>query len=336
MKISVVMPVFNEAELVTEAIECVLYQTEKDWECIVVNDGSTDQTGALLEQLAAKDRRIRVIHTPHQGIVASLNLGLAQSNGEYLARMDADDLCHAERLEQQAAYLDEHADIGLVSCLTRYGGDALEFQGLAHYVDWTNEQITPNHHFSNRFIESPIIHPTVMFRRAVWQQHGGYEWGNFPEDYQLWLRWMGAGVAMTKIPRTLFTWREREGRLTRTDPRLSTRAFFNCKSLYLARWLAENNEHHPEILVWGAGKMARKRLASLRDLGIGIAGFIDVDPQKIGKTLDGVPVISYEKLPQPNNCFILSFVGNRGARARIEEHLLARGFVKGKHYICGA
>ncbi len=336
MKISVIMPVYNEAELVGEAVDCILAQTTADWECIILDDGSTDETPEILEAMARRDPRLRIIHGPRQGIAASLNQAIDQARGQYLARMDADDLCSPERLQKQARFLDENPHIGLVSCVVRYGGDASKFRGLAHFVEWTNVLKTPGDIYLNRFVESPLIHPSVMFRRSVWEDHGGYGTGDFPEDYDLWLRWLEAGVRMARIPEPLFTWRERDNRLTRTDPRCSTLSFFRCKAPFLARWLERVNPHHPQVHVWGAGREARRRLVYLKNLGIRVQALIDVDKSKIGKNLDGHEVISYQNIPPKEACFVLSFVGNRGARVEIEAHLESRGFQKGRHYICGA
>ena len=336
MKISVVMPVWNEEVLVDRAIQSMLCQTESHFELVIVDDGSSDGTPVILASWAARDQRIRVVSIPHQGIVAALQAGVAAAQGEYIARMDADDFSHPQRLELQARFLDQHPEIGLVSCRVRYGGDASKYRGLALFVAQTNDLMTPEAISNNRFIESPIIHPSVMFRRNLVAQFGGYRGGMFPEDYELWLRWMDAGVKMAKVPETLFVWHEREKRLTRTDERCSTDAFYRCKSLWLAKYLAAKNPFHPHIWVWGAGQRSRKRLRYLCDQGVEVRAYIDVDPQKIGKNFGGIPCIGLKEIPPPGECFILNFVGNRGARCEIENWLVQRHYRVGVHYISGS
>src|SRR3954464_12731722 len=104
--VTVLMPAYNAAETIESAVRSVIDQTWKHWQLLVVNDGSTDRTQAILEELAAGDRRIRVFNSPkNAGLCASLNLGLSMISTRYVARMDADDLCYPTRLERQMEFL---------------------------------------------------------------------------------------------------------------------------------------------------------------------------------------------------------------------------------------
>ncbi|MCK5803596.1 MAG: glycosyltransferase family 2 protein, partial [Lentisphaeria bacterium] len=199
--ISVLLPVYDGTATLQRAIQSIREQTLADWELIVVNDGSTDGTAKMLADCAAEDIRIRVFtHTRNRGIVSALLTGLEQARAPYIARMDADDLCAPERLEQQRDFLDAHPDIGLVGCRVRFGGDRATHAGYAAYVDWTNTLLEPEEIALNRFVESPFAHPSVAFRRELPECFGSYRDGDFPEDYELWLRWLDAGVRMAKLP----------------------------------------------------------------------------------------------------------------------------------------
>ncbi len=114
LRISVVLPVYNEERLLEEALDSLVGQTECDFEVIAVDDGSTDGTPALLDRFAAQDGRVRPVRQPHAGIVAALNRGLAEAQGAYVARMDADDVANSERLRLQADFLDRERGVGLV------------------------------------------------------------------------------------------------------------------------------------------------------------------------------------------------------------------------------
>lgn len=260
VRISVVLPIFNEESLLEEALESLLRQTEPDFEVIAVDDGSTDGTPALLDQFAARDGRVKPVRQPHAGIVAALNRGLAEAGGAYVARMDADDVARPHRLQRQADFLDRERGIGLISSRVEYLGDVERNAGLAHFVAWTNSLTSEEDISLYRFVESPVVHPSVMFRRELVKQFGGYRDGPFPEDYELWLRWMERGVRMAKLEETLLEWRERPDRLTRTDSRYSPEAFYRTKAPYLYRWLERHNPHHPAVIVWGAdlGGVARR------------------------------------------------------------------------------
>jgi glycosyltransferase involved in cell wall biosynthesis len=300
---------------------------------IVVDDGSIDGTAAILDELRGAEPRLRVLRQEHQGIVSALNCGLACAKGMLIARMDADDESHPERLTEQEALLAREPGVGLVGCLVSFGGDRSRAGGYALHVDWMNSVLTPEAIATQRFIESPFAHPSVVFRRELLDQCGGYREGDFPEDYELWLRWLDAGVRMTKVPRELLTWHDRPERLSRADPRYSAEAFYRCKAIYLAQWLRRELERSRSVLVWGAGRLTRRRAEYLLEHGIEIAGYIDIDPGKIGRRLDGRPVLGPTDLPPVQSCFVLGYVAKRGARDLIRGHLQARGYVEGKDFL---
>lgn len=313
---------------IAAALDSLVSQTESDFEIIAVDDASTDPTPAILNQRSRGDHRLRVLSTARsaeQGIVAALNLGIATAKGRYIARMDADDISHPDRLQLQAEYLDDHPGVGLVASRVEFGGDRQAQRGLALFVDWTNELLTPAAIARSRFIESPIVHPSVMFRRELIGLHGGYRSGDFPEDYELWLRWLDAGVEFAKLPQFLLQWTDRPDRLTRGDPRYNAEAFFRVKAPYIARWLAANNPAHPRVAVWGAGRTARLRFRYLAAEGIEPVAYVDIDPKKIGWKIAGIPVVAPDRIPA--GAFVLIYVGKRGARRLIEGCLGGRPYL---------
>lgn len=335
--ITVLLPVYNAERTVRAAIESILTQTEPDFELLVVDDGSTDGTPAILEALAASDPRMRLVRQANAGIASALNAGLALARGRYVARMDADDLSLPTRLERQRATLDAHPEVGLVSCLVaHHAPDGQEATGYAWHVDWLNQLVTPEAIARARFVESPIAHPSVMFRSALVDAHGGYREGPFPEDYELWLRWLEAGVSFTKVPEALLVWRDEPGRLSRTHPAYSVEAFYALKARYLARWLAEHNPRHPELVIWGAGKTSKQRAEKLTAHGCVITGYVDIDPSRQGRTAYGRPIYAPEAITGPDFGFVVSYVGARGAGALIRARLEASGYEEGRHFLLGA
>jgi glycosyltransferase involved in cell wall biosynthesis len=341
--VSVVLPVYNAHTTLISAVTSIRAQRYVDWELVAIDDGSTDGSGECLEALAREEPRLRVLRpaATRQGIVAALNAGLAVAQGEFIARMDADDEAHSDRLAEQVAFLREPAgrEIGVVGCGVEFGGDRAANAGYALHVDWINSLTTPEDIALNRFVESPFAHPSVMFRREVWDRFGGYRAGEFPEDYELWLRWLDAGVRMAKVPRVLLRWNDPPGRLSRSDPRYDPDAFFRLKAKWIARWLHRWPEQGSRPLwVWGAGRPTRKRASHLETHGVRIAGYIDVDSKKVRGALGGtgVPVISPAELPEPGEVFVLGYVTSRGAREFIRAALLERGYVEGRDFLMAA
>lgn len=327
------MPVRNAAATLARAIESVRAQTEGDWELLAVDDRSTDRSRAILDDYARRDPRVRVLAAPQRGLVPALNLGLATARASLVARMDADDVCLPERLGRQRAGLESRPDLGLLACRVRYAGDPARGAGYARYVAWTNGLLTHEAIALARFVESPLAHPSVMFRRAVPERFGAYRAGDFPEDYELWLRWLEAGVRMEKLAEPLLVWTDRPDRLSRHDPRYAAAAFARVKATYLARWLAAHNRHHPRVVVWGAGRVTRKRAELLVGEGIEIAGYVDIDPRKIGRRIGERPVLGPKELPKPGTSFIVSYVSSLGARDAVGATLETAGYRQGGDFV---
>lgn len=333
------MPVWNAAATVGRAIASVRAQTWGDWELIVVDDGSTDGTREALRELAEAEPRMRVIAAGHAGVAAAANAAMAAARGEFIARMDADDVSHPERLAEQVAFFDrrENAAVGVAGSLVAFGGDRAANAGYALHVDWSNTLVTAEEIALNRFVEQPVVNPSTMFRRELVVRHGGFRDGDFPEDYELWLRWIDAGVRVEKVPRVLLTWHDAPTRATRTDDRYAAEKFFRVKAEWIARELARVAGAR-SVWVWGAGRPTRKRAAWLAGHGVRIAGYVDVDAKKIGRGIGGtgLPVIGPEALPAPGEIFVLGYVTRRGARELHRAELRRRGYAEGRDFLmCG-
>lgn len=331
--VSVLMPVRDAQGSVMEAVASIQAQSLHDWELVLVDDGSQDATPALLEDACKKDPRLHRIRIPASGIVQALNTGLAACRAPLIARMDADDLMHPQRLALQLRHLQENPDVGLASCRVRYQGNGA---GYADHVHWINTLMSPQSMSLRRFVEAPVAHPSVMFRKSLVELHGGWRQGAFPEDYELWLRWLEAGIRFAKLPEELLTWNDPPGRLSRTDPRYSTEAFYELKNRHLARWLQSQVGGHRGLWLWGSGRITRRRFDALEDLGLRFTGFIDVNPAKRGRRINGRTVRLPDELPGMDESFIVAGVGARGARENIHTHLTERGWVEGRDFLLAA
>jgi glycosyltransferase involved in cell wall biosynthesis len=335
-RISIVMPVRNAARTLAHALASIRSQKFTDWELVAVDDGSQDGTAGMLAAAARRDRRVRILSQPALGIAEALRRGCAAARGEFIARMDADDVMMPERLGRQLEFAKRNPELGVVSCRVRYGGNAESQAGYAAYVAWSNSLIEPAEIALRRFVEAPVAHPTVMFRRVLMGAYGGYAAGDFPEDYELWLRWMDAGVRFGKVDAELLVWNDAPVRLSRTDERYRVEAFYRVKCDYLARWLKREIGTSREIWLWGAGRVTRRRFRNLESAGIPLVGFIDIDAKKTGRQRDGRAVVAPGKLPLRTRAFILAGVSARGARERIAADLESRGWSEGRDYLLAA
>jgi len=194
-KVSVLLPVFNSQEFLPAALDSLLTQSLGNIEVIAINDGSVDSSAVILENYAAGDARVSVYHQANRGLPATLNRGLALARGEYLARMDADDISCPRRLERQVEYLDNHPVVGVC-------GTWVETLSDANPVTWRYPVDDAGIRCHNLF--SPALaHPTIMFRKTVVQSAGGYslDWA-VAEDYELWLR-LSSATQFANLPEAL-------------------------------------------------------------------------------------------------------------------------------------
>ena len=211
MRISVVMSVYNAEKYLKEAVDSILNQTYRDFELILINDKSTDASGDILKAYAQKDGRVVVLENEQNiGLTKSLNRGLAVARGEYIARMDADDISVPDRFEKQVAFLDAHPDYCFVSCIGRYIDENGNPEQLRLFPE-TNEEI-----YAMMPKVDAVMHPGVMFRREEIAKIGNYcEDFRVVQDYDLWFRGMAAGYKFYNIQEPLVLFRRNESYNTR-------------------------------------------------------------------------------------------------------------------------
>ncbi len=342
-------------------------QTFGDFEIVAIDDGSTDSTPAILDSFAERDSRVRVIHTPNRGIISALNTGIDECRGELIARMDADDISHPQRLEKQVELMDGHSEVSVCSSLIRMFPRAHLLGGLVRYEEWLNSLVMHDEIERDVFIESPVAHPSVMLRREELVAIGGYAEHGWAEDYDLWLRYYVNGKRFAKVPSTLLFWRQSEGRLTFTDSRYSVENFLRAKAHYLARLVPSLPNDKPEavipphsngegeavipplsrrrlgggpsarpIILWGAGQNGRRLCKHLLREGIDLEAVVDVDAAKIGHTMRGKPIVGVDYLRGRTDAFVISAVGSNMARRLIREKLQEFGFVETRDFVCAA
>jgi len=334
-KVSVLLPVRNGGSWLEDSLASLARQTLRTFEVIAVDDGSTDGSESLLDRWSVRDPRFTVVHRQAQGLVGALNHGLELCRAPLVARMDADDISHPRRLELQAALLASRPEAGVVSCLVRHFPSHRVAEGFRVYEAWLNSLTTHDRMARERFVESPVAHPSVMVRREVLTEIGGWRDVGWAEDYDLWLRCFEADVIFSKLKHSLFFWREHGERLTRTNDRYSVPNFLRCKAHYLARGpLAEARK----VILWGAGQTGRRISKFLFEEGVEIAAVVDIDPGKIGGTLRGIPVIAPDDLSTHigPDTVVLVAVASRGARQLIRARLEELGLEEGRGFWCVA
>lgn len=222
--VTVLMPVYNAGRFLREAIESVLCQSWTDFELLVLDDGSTDDSAALAA--AFGDARIRVVHNESNlRLVATLNRGLELAHGRYVARMDADDICLPQRLARQVSFLERHPEVGVCGTQVRTMGAE---DGAVFPVVYDHERIV-----CCQLFESALAHPTVMMRREALLEAGLRYSADFPhaEDYELWVR-CARHMRLANIPEVLLHYRRHEAQVGSRHARVQAET---CRKIHLGQ-----------------------------------------------------------------------------------------------------
>jgi glycosyltransferase involved in cell wall biosynthesis len=330
-QISILLPFRNAAATLPACLASIARQSLGAFELLAVDDGSSDESPAIVAAFAAGDRRVRLLRPGRVGLVGALNLGLAEAQAPLVARMDADDLMRRERLRLQLDYLSANPELALVASRVTPFPRRLVRAGYREYLRWQNGVLTPEQVANEIYVESPFAHPSVLFRRDEVLRLGGYRDGPFPEDYELWLRMHAAGLPMAKHQRVLLAWREREDRTSRVDPRYARAAFDELRASFLAR--DPRLRQGRTLAYWGAGRSTRQRARLMIERGFPPAAWIDIDPRKLGQVVWGAPVHPRAWLAQRPKPFVLVYVTNHGARELISAWLAELGYRPGGDYL---
>ena len=328
--VSILLPVHNEERYLPEALTSMQRQTFTDWELVVVDDGSTDATAQILAEAARSDRRIRVIKQENLGIAASLNRGLSHCRAEIVARMDGDDISHPRRLELQSQLLRDNPQIDLVACEVQHFPRPTLQEGMKAYEAWQNGLVEHEEIELDLYVESPFAHPSVLFRRKIVADLGGYRQLAWAEDYDLWLRMASSGARFTRLRKKLFFWRDRPERLTRTAANCSAEAFRMCKAHFLVEGYLRGID---SVTLWGSGLEGKAWRKALMAQNIRVERWIEIDRRKIGQTIHGAPVVPINELA-PDQGKMLITIGAKGARAQVRQWAEERGLVEGKDFVC--
>jgi glycosyltransferase involved in cell wall biosynthesis len=187
-KISVIMPVYNSSQFLRAAIESILNQTMSDYEFIIINDGSNDESVEIISEYERKDARICFINNKeNSGLIDVLNQGISVSTGDYIARMDADDISLPQRFKVQSQFLDTHPEVGVVGSNVHF----IDSSGrrISNFINNPRLPQTTNQIKWSLCFSCCLIHPTIMMRQELVKKVGGYnKQAKHAEDYDLWER----------------------------------------------------------------------------------------------------------------------------------------------------
>lgn len=332
-QVSVLLPVRNAAATLHTALGSTLRSRAVSFEVLVLDHGSTDGSAAVAARFC--DARVRIIDMGGvPGLAAVLNRGVSLARAPLLARMDADDVMHPERLAADVHALRGGALDAVASCAKVIGAPRgpARSRGLRSYVAWQNAAATVPDHQREVWIEQPLCQPATTFDREGLARFGGYRapaastgCEPVPEDYELFLRMLSRGARIEKRRDVHHGWREHAATTTRfsrdTLARLKARVLVTTFAL-----------HERAVIIAGAGKEGGRIARALSSCGVSPAAFVDTDPAKIGRTRHRAPVVRVSDLPRlmQSGAFCIGAVGTSGARPVLRATLAEAGFTEGK------
>lgn len=323
------MPVYQAEGTVREAAGSVLGGTFEDLELVAVDDGSSDRSAEILQELARGDGRVRVIRAPHRGITGALIAALAAARAPLVARMDADDLSHPERLARQWQALERHPEWVGVGCRFQWLAESEPTAGMERYAVWQNSLVTPGEIRRGMFIENPVTHATLLLRREALAAAGGYVAGEFSEDYDLVLRLLTGGRELGKVPEVLYQWRESGGRLTRTGDHCSAESFHRTRVHYLLRHVLAGRGR---VTLWGVGQLGADWKRSLTEAGLEVDHH-PVNPRALKTSRGGRVLIPPERLPASGEITLIA-CGTQVNRDLLREAAGSTGLAEGTSFWC--
>jgi glycosyltransferase involved in cell wall biosynthesis len=204
--VSVILPVYNAAQFVEESIKSILNQTYTNFELIIINDGSTDESEKIISRI--NDKRIRYYYQPNIGLAKTLNRGIEVSNGEFIARQDADDISLPQRIEKQIQFLLQYTDISLL-------GSWAEIIPIINNTHRYHKHPADNLQLKiDLLFNNPFVHTSIMIRKGILKSTGYYNPDKLIEDFDLWSR-IGRSSKLANIPEVLVQYREVQGGLSR-------------------------------------------------------------------------------------------------------------------------
>lgn len=312
-KISIIIPFKNTAHFLPECLDSILAQFYTNWEVLAVNDSSVDQSFELVSSYAEKDERVKVFQNKGNGIIPALQTGYAESDGEFVTRMDSDDIMKPDRLQIMVDSLSKkgkgHVAVGQVKYFSKRGIS----NGYERYETWLNQLTSQGSNYSEIYKECVIPSPCWMAFRTDFEACGGFDHNRYPEDYDLTFRFYESRLKIIPCEHILHLWRDYSTRTSRTHEHYAQNYFLDIKLHYFLKLEFDKNR---SLVVWGAGFKGKKIARELKKRKIGFVWLCN-NPEKIGKKIYGKRMVHFSALQNIKNPQSIITVANENSQQEI-------------------
>lgn len=282
-KISIITPFYNAAPYITACIQSIIAQSYHNWELILVNDFSNDDSLDIAQSFCKTDDRIQLLTNKNKGLIEALRLAYNCSSGEYITRMDADDIMMPDRLELMLTKLSEEGIGNVCIGKVKYFSEGKLGGGYKKYESWLNGLTENESNFDEIYRECSIPSPNFLIHRSDLDHIGAFDPQVYPEDYDLAFRMYKFGLNVIAVQEVTLLWRDHTARSTRTQDHYQPLSFIPLKVDYFAKVDLVPDR---ALLLWGAGtkgKIIAKELI-LRQIDF---AWITDNPKKVGHNIYG-------------------------------------------------
>ncbi|MFK7781457.1 glycosyltransferase family 2 protein [Psychroserpens sp.] len=314
--VSILTPFKNTSDFLAECLDSIIQQTHKDWELLIIDDHSSDHSYTIVNDYAQKDTRIKLFKNSGIGIINALRLAFEKSSGNYITRMDSDDIMHPNKIEYMLKDLQKfgpkHIALGQVKYFSETGiGD-----GYAKYEAWLNKLTSEGKNYSEIYKECVIPSPCWMLHRDDLIASDAFQPNRYPEDYDLTFRFYKNNIKCIPGNQLLHYWRDYSSRASRTDSNYAENHFLDIKLHY---FLDLNYEPSRQLVVWGAGRKGKTIAKLLQTKGVDFIWICD-NPKKIGKHIYDVELFNFEHLETLQNPQSIITVANSIEQSNIKSY----------------
>ncbi|MDG1334382.1 MAG: glycosyltransferase family A protein [Crocinitomicaceae bacterium] len=288
--ISILLPFRNAARWIQETVQSIQEQSYADWELIAVDDFSTDSSNSILEELAKKDARIQIHSNTEKGIIPALQVGLSKANGEFLTRMDADDIMPEDRLQIMVDRLKSLPAKSIVTGKVKHFSNKPVSDGYLNYDAWLNKRVEKEDYFDHMYRECVVASPNWLARTDDIKNSAIFEKLEYPEDYDMTFHWMQNGFTIQGVNETTLLWREHPHRTSKNSDIYNQKALFQLK----LNWFCKLH-NTDSLAVLGAGTKGKITAEFLSKRNIDF-GWYDLEWKKYGAPIFNKEIQDFELL----------------------------------------
>ncbi len=287
--ISIIMPFKNESCFLTKTIDSILQQSYDNWELIAVDDNSNDNGSAIVKEYANTDDRIKLLINKGEGIIQALQTGYTVAKGDFISRMDADDLMLAHKLDQLRKVLTNSGNLNVVAVgkVRYFKSDNSEIgNGFSAYEKWLNSISEQGENFKEIYKECPIPSPSWMMGKDTFDAIGAFDGELYPEDYELAFRMYKNNIIPIATPDVVHLWRDYPERTSRIHIHYRDNSFFELK---VGQFISIDYAYDRELILIGAGKKGKKVAKELLHSNVSFT-WLSNNSKKIGHLIYGMEI----------------------------------------------